>query len=139
MEAKEPEFAEKTAEVEREQTADRKAREWSETEKQELLRQEALRLEALRQKALRQEVLRQGLLKSELEYEQARAASRRLEREKKRRKIGIGLILAGVGVFLIFFLLLGFVDYMVGYIIGLFPLACIIAGAWVWSKGKPKY
>jgi len=99
----------------------------------------SLSREALRQKALRQEILRQGLLKSELEYEQARAAGERLERERKRRKIGLGLILLGVGSFAVFFLVLGIFDELIGYVFGVFPMVCIIAGAWVWSWSKPKY
>jgi len=139
MESKGREYVEKIAEAERAQAGDRKAREWAEAEKQEILRQEALRREALRQKALRQEILRQGALKSELEQEQAHAANKRLKREKKRRKIGIGLMLLGAGGFLLFFTALGFFNDIVGYTLGSFPIACIIAGALVWSGGKPKY
>jgi len=138
-EEKGQENAGKIVEAEQAQAMGRKAREWAETEKQEILTQEALRHEALRQKALRQEILRQGLLKSELEYEQARAASKRLEKERKRRKIGMSLILFGIGSFILFFLLLGIFDNMAGYALGLFPLACIIAGTWIWSWNKPKY
>ncbi|MCL2191034.1 MAG: hypothetical protein FWB79_03490 [Treponema sp.] len=139
MEAEGLEHAEEITEVEHGQAGNRASREWTEAEEQDILRQEALRREALRQKALRQEILRKGLLKSELEHEQARAASKRLEKEKKRRKAGVLLMLLGIGVFLAFFLFLGSFDYMLGYVLGIFPLACVIVGAWVWSGGRPKY
>ena len=112
------------------------AEEISEEERAEAERQR-LEQEILRQKALKREILRQGLLKSELEYEEARAVSKRLERERKRRKVGKVLVALGAGSFMLFFFLLGFFENIVGYILGLLPIACIAVGASIWSWNRP--